>query len=246
VNPWPHPSVIAQRGGGALAPENTLAGLRLAKALGFGAVEFDVMLSADGVPVLMHDETLERTTDGRGAVAETAYAALAALDAGGRFGAKFAGEPVPAFAAAAALCIELGLWANVEIKPARGHERDTGAVAATLSARLWGAKTPAPLLSSFEPAALEAARAAAPGLALGFLSDRIPADWRAQLERYGCVSLNCNHADLTEKQARAVRDAGYWLLCHTVNDVDTARRLFRWGVDAIFTDRLETIGPGFR
>src|SRR5207244_10430546 len=95
VHPWPHPRVIAHRGGGALAPENTLAGLRLAKALGFGAVEFDVMLSADGVPVLMHDETLERTTDGRGAVAATSYAALAALAAGGRFGPKFKGEPVP-------------------------------------------------------------------------------------------------------------------------------------------------------
>ena len=67
VKPWPHPRIIAHRGGGALAPENTLAGLRRARSLGFSAVEFDVMLAGDGVPVLMHDETLERTTDGRGA-----------------------------------------------------------------------------------------------------------------------------------------------------------------------------------
>jgi glycerophosphoryl diester phosphodiesterase len=63
---WPHPRLIAHRGGGALAPENTLAGLRTAASLGYRGVEFDVMLSADGTPVLIHDETLERTTDGRG------------------------------------------------------------------------------------------------------------------------------------------------------------------------------------
>jgi glycerophosphoryl diester phosphodiesterase len=245
VNPWPYPRVIAHRGGGALAPENTLAGLRRAKALGFSAVEFDVMLAGDGVPILMHDETLERTTNGRGAVAETPYAALAALDAGSRFGAGFAGEPVPSFAAAARLCVELGLWANVEIKPAQGHARATGAAAAKLAAGTWGASAPAPLLSSFEPAALEAAREAAPQLALGFLSDPVPRDWRALLERFGCVSLHCNHRHLGEVQARAVREAGYWLLCYTVNDAETARRLRGWGVDAIFTDRLDLIGPDF-
>jgi glycerophosphoryl diester phosphodiesterase len=245
VNPWPYPRVIAHRGGGALAPENTLAGLRTAKALGFGAVEFDVMLAGDGVPVLMHDETLERTTNGRGAVAATPYAALAALDAGSRFGPKFRDEPVPSFAAAAKLCVELGLWANVEIKPARGQARDTGRVAAKLCADAWRANGSAPLLSSFEPEALEAARAAAPQLSRGFLSDRVPADWRAQLERHGCVSLHCDHRHLTEGQARSVRDAGFGLACYTVNDAGTARRLFGWGVDAIFTDRLDRIGPDF-
>src|SRR2546422_6860489 len=71
---WPHPRVVCHRGGGALAPENTLAGIRKAAATGFGGVEFDVMLSADKVPLLIHDETLERTTDGRGAVSATPYA----------------------------------------------------------------------------------------------------------------------------------------------------------------------------
>jgi glycerophosphoryl diester phosphodiesterase len=245
VDPWPHPRIIAHRGGGALAPENTLAGLRRAKALGFAAVEFDVMLSGDGIPILMHDETLERTTNGRGEVAATAYAALAGLDAGAWFGADFRGEPVPGFAAAARLCVELGLWANVEIKPAKGHARDTGAAAAKLAAGIWGGQEPAPLLSSFEPSALEAAREFAPQLARGFLTDRIPEDWRARVERYGCVSVHCDHAHLAEKQARAVREAGYRLLCYTVNEPDVARRLFRWGVDAVFTDRLDRFGPDF-
>jgi len=246
VKPWPHPRIIAHRGGGALAPENTLAGLRRAASLGYSAVEFDVMLSRDGVPVLMHDETLDRTTNGRGAVAATPYATLAALDAGSKFGAPFAGEPIPTFAAAAKLCIELGLWANVEIKPARGHARETARAAASLAAAVWRAAETAPLLSSFDEDALAAAREAAPQLPRGLLTERVPADWRSGLERHGCVSLNCDHAHLREADARAIKGAGYGLACYTVNDPDAARRLFAWGVDAIFTDRLDLLGPDFR
>src|SRR3989442_1469940 len=79
---WPHPRVVCHRGGGALAPENTLAGIRKAAAMGFGGVEFDVMLSSDNVPLLIHDETLDRPTNGRGSVAAPPYAMLASLDAG--------------------------------------------------------------------------------------------------------------------------------------------------------------------
>ena len=119
---WPYPRIVAHRGGGLLAPENTLAGIRLARNLGFDGVEFDVKLTADGVPVLMHDDTLERTTDGSGAVADTSYQQITELDAGGWFGNEFSGEPVPSFAAASALCRQAGVWANIEIKPSPGQE----------------------------------------------------------------------------------------------------------------------------
>src|SRR5215471_16471459 len=116
--PWPHPRIIGHRGGGALAPENTLAGIRKAAESGIRGVEFDVMLSSDGIPVLMHDETLERTTNGRGSVSATSFAKLASLDAGAWFGPGYRNERVPSFESAGRLCAELGLWANVEIKPA--------------------------------------------------------------------------------------------------------------------------------
>jgi glycerophosphoryl diester phosphodiesterase len=243
--PWTHPRVLAHRGGGALAPENTLAGIRKAASMGFGAVEFDVMLSADAVPVLMHDETLERTTDGRGAVAKTTYAELLHLDAGARFGAEYRRERIPSFEQAAGLCIQLGLWANVEIKPAEGFERQTGAAAGKLARELWRGAAPAPLLTSFQPGALEAAREMAPELSRGYLTDKIGPNWRREAERLGCVSVNCNHEHLTRALARAIWDAGFWLLCWTVNDTKTARELFSWGVDAIFTDRLDLFPPDF-
>src|SRR5437870_11741958 len=96
--PWPHPRVVGHRGGGALAPENTLAGIGEPAAMGFGGVEFDVVLSADKLPVLMHDETLERTTDGRGAVRATPCARFASLDAGDWFGREYRRVRLPSFA----------------------------------------------------------------------------------------------------------------------------------------------------
>lgn len=241
---WPYPRVIAHRGGGSLAPENTLAAIRKGKHLGFEGVEFDVMLSRDLVPVLIHDDTLERTTNGMGQVAAASWQQLAALDAGSWFGADFAREPLPCYAAAAGLCLRLGLWANVEIKPAAGAERETGRIVAAMSAELWRNAPVWPLLSSFSAAALEAAGAAAPVLPRGWLVEAIPADWRDALARLGCVSLHCDFRHLAIQQARAVKNAGYALLCYTVNDPAMAAELFGWGVDAVVTDRPDLVLPG--
>lgn len=243
--PWPYPRVIAHRGGGALAPENTLAGIRKTARLGFGGVEFDVMLSADKVPLLMHDETLERTTSGRGAVAGARYSEIASLDAGAWYGSAYRDERVPSFELAARLCIELHLWVNVEIKPAAGFERETGAVAAKLAQELWRGTSPSPLLSSFQRSALESARSLAPEFDRGYLTDRIEPDGLETAGALGCVSVHCNAAHLTQAQAGEIRRSGYWLLCYTVNDPDVVRRIFSWGVNAIFTDRLDLIPPDF-
>src|SRR6195256_1749674 len=188
---WPYPRVVGHRGGGALAPENTLAGIRKAAAMGFRGVEIDVMLSADKVPLLIHDETLDRTTSGRGSVSATPYARLASLDAGAWFGPQYRGERVPSFEEAGKLCAHLGLWANVEIKPARGFERETAVAVAKLALELWSVP-PAPLLSSFEPVSLDAARAAAPDLDRGYLTDRLASGWDEVASALGCVCVHCN------------------------------------------------------
>ena len=246
MKPWPYPRIIAHRGGGHLAPENTLAGLRKAKELGFAGVEVDVMLAGDATPILMHDQTLERTTSGSGAVAQTAYADMRELDAGGWFAPEYAGERVPSFQRMGEFCIELGLWANVEIKPSTGFEAETGKVAALAARELWRDAPLQPLLSSFWPQALAAAQLAAPELPLGALMKSIRPDWQQCMQQLGCVSLHCDYRMLLPQQVRAVRDAGYWLLCYTVNDPAIAQVLFDWGVDAIVTDRLDLIPPDFR
>src|SRR5262245_50053642 len=243
--PWPHPRIIGHRGGRALAPENTLAGFRKAAAMGFGGVEFDVMLSSDKVPLLIHDETLDRTTSGRGEVSAASYAEIAALDAGAWFGPQYRGERVPRFDDAAKLCVELGLFANVEIKPAAGFERETATVACQVVRKRWVGAARLPLISSFQSDCLEVARETAPEFERGYLTDGIETGWHEAARKLGCVSVPGNHARLSKAQAAAGKGAGSWPLCYTVNEPAVARRLFEWGVDAIFTDRLDLIAPDF-
>lgn len=232
------PRVIAHRCGGALAPENTLAGLRIAAVLGLRAVEFDVMLSADGTPVVIHDETLERTTDGHGLVSATHDAQLLALDAGGRHHRSFAGERVPTLVQIAACCRQLGLWANIEIKPAGGYEALTGEVVARQAATLWqGAESP--LLSSFSLDALAAARRAAPGLPRGLLFDTPPDDWRTPFAELAAHTLHCAAHAASDALLAAAQADGIPLLCYTVNDPAQARALLQRGVAAVFSDRID-------
>lgn len=237
---WRHPRLVAHRCGGILAPENTLAGLRVAAERGCRGVEFDVMLSGDGTPVLIHDETLERTTDGRGRVDATSDAELARLDAGGWHSAQFAGEPVPTFGDAAELCLALGLWANVEIKPSRGHEAETGRKVALEARELWSGR-PLPLLSSFSVEALAAARDAAPELPRGLLVVAPPPDWPAWVSRLACVSLHCSRRHFSPRLLGEAKAAGVPLLIYTVNDPEDAAILLRQGVAAVFTDRIDLL-----
>jgi glycerophosphoryl diester phosphodiesterase len=240
---WNFPRILAHRGGGTLAPENTLAALRCGQALGFRAVEFDVMALSEGSLVLMHDYELGRTVAGRGRVADCSLAQLAAADAGSWFSPDFAGEPVPSFTAAADFCVSHGMQMNVEIKPTPGSETETGRLVAEAGAQL---PVGSVLLSSFSEAALCAARAAAPQLPRGLLVEAVPDDWRVRLDALGAVALHAYADLLTATQAAAVKAAGFGLMVYTVNDPAQARELFAMGVDAVCTDRLDLMEPGFR
>ncbi|KVC49810.1 glycerophosphoryl diester phosphodiesterase [Burkholderia ubonensis] len=241
---WPYPRVVAHRGGGTLAPENTLAALDEGARSGHAMVEFDAKLSADDVTFLLHDDTVDRTSDGHGQAARMRYAELAALDAGAWFDARFAGERMPTFEAAAARCVALGLMANVEIKPCPGRERETGQRVAADAAAYWRDAAVPPLLSSFSFEALQQARETAPELPRGMLYEAVPDDWYAQVvDVLGCVSLHADHTRLDEPLVRAIKAAGLRILVYTVNDPERARELVRWGVDAVCTDRIDLIGP---
>jgi glycerophosphoryl diester phosphodiesterase len=232
------PRVIGHRGAAAAAPENTLAGLRKAKELGAGWVEFDVKLTRDGVPVLMHDERLERTTSGQGRVAETTLAAIEALDAGAWFQPAFRGERVPTFEAALALSAELGLGVNVEIKPCRGREAETARVTVETLLAHWPEAMPAPLVSSFAPVCLAVAREIAPALPRGHLARALPRRWHAAMAAHGCRTLHLNHRWLSARQRAAVLAAGVPLLLYTVDAPRRARQQLATGVTAVITNRV--------
>ena len=158
---WPYPKLAAHRGAGKLAPENTLAAFRLGYRHGYRMAEFDVKLSADGVAFLLHDATLDRTTDRRGRADALTWRELSRLDAGSWHSPMYAGEPLPALATVAHWSRAHEVAVNIEIKPTPGRERETGAAVAMDAKTLWTGVPALPLLSSFSEAALEAARDAA-------------------------------------------------------------------------------------
>jgi glycerophosphoryl diester phosphodiesterase len=246
---WPYPVRVAHRGGGTLAPENTIAGLRCGLEHGYRAVEFDVMLAKDGVGVVIHDPEFGRTVAGSGKVADYPSAALIHMDAGSWFGPEFMGEPVPLFTQFIDFCQANGIWMNVEIKPAAGFEAETGRVVAEvvqarfadlIAARDW---VHVPLLSSFSQESLAAAKAAAPDVPRGMLVDVVPSDWRARAEALGAVAVHTNHKHLTAEVAAAIREAGFGLFCYTVNDPARAEEILGWGVNGFCSDRIDLIGP---
>jgi glycerophosphoryl diester phosphodiesterase len=206
--------------------------MRKAAELGVAWVEFDVKLSRDGVPVLMHDDSLDRTTNGRGAVAARTASELATLDAGAWFGPAFRGEPIPTLEATLRLLAELELGAIIEIKPCPGRELETGRVVA---ARAAGAACGV-WLSSFSEVALRAAVRAVPELPRAMLVEAVPADWRARLQALGAVALHAAARHLDRKTVLAVLRSGVDLCTYTVNDTERGAELRELGVTAVFSD----------
>lgn len=238
------PRVIGHRGVAAHAPENTLAGFKAAAAFGLDWVEFDVRLSQDGVPVLVHDDTLERTTNGTGPVVARTVNELKRLDAGSWFGPSFAGETVLTLAEALDAIHELGMRPNIEVKTNPGEALRTGrAVGATLD-QAWPPGRPRPLVSSFVLRCLMGFRQARPDLPTALnVWRRSRWQWSVGARVLGCVSVHFSERHVTDAQIRAVKAAGRQVVCYTVNDAAKARSLFARGVDAVFTDMPDEILP---
>lgn len=198
------------------------------------------MLSADGSPWLIHDETLERTTNGHGRVCDTPDAVLRTLVLRSVSDGDLSDEPIPSLEAGAACCLRLGLQANVEIKPAQGFAALTGEVVAGRIMDLWkGASLP--LVSSFSEEALVAARRRAPELPIGCLWDAVPADWQARLDALDGFSMHCSAGMLDDAMVAQAQAAGVPVLCFTVNDRAFAESLLRRGVSSVFSDRIDQL-----
>jgi glycerophosphoryl diester phosphodiesterase len=240
---WPYAKRAAHRGAGLLAPENTLAAMRVGASHGYRMFEFDVKLSADGVAILMHDATLDRTTNGRGRVDALTLGEIARLDAGSWHSAQYAGEGVPTLERVAAWLNANGLMANIEIKPCPGREVQTGTAVALEARALWRDLAVPPLLSSFSEEALAAARAAAPELPRALLMAYLPADWLARCRALDCVALDADHQVLDAQVIADAHAAGLRVACYTVNDAQRAEQLTAWGLDCLITDAVDRIDP---
>ena len=241
--PFPWPRWIAHRGAGRSAPENTLAAFRLGASHGYSAYECDVKLSADDVPFLLHDATLDRTTNARGRAADRTWSELSRLDAGSWHSRAYAGEPPACFDAIAAYCRAQDHALNIEIKPTPGDERRTGEKVARAAERAWTGRRTPPLLSSFEPAALEGARSGAPQLPRALLIDTLVEGWFDTARRLGCVAVVANFNCFNREMVERLHGAGLWAAAYTVNDPSPARWLLDIGLDALITDAVDRFSP---
>ena len=240
---WPYPLWIAHRGAGKLAPENTLAAFKLGAGYGYRMFECDVKLSLDGVLFLLHDATLDRTTNALGDARAQSWQTLSKLDAGTWCSPAFAGEPLASFVSVARYCLDNGYFLNIEIKPTPGLEAETGTAVATTAAQLWRDAAVPPLLTSFQMACLEAARRAQPQLPRGLLLDQLTPDWLETALALGCAAVVCNHKLWNASTVAQAKKAGLKTLSYTVNDAASVKNLLALGTEGIITDRVDLFKP---
>ncbi len=240
---WPYPRWIAHRGAGKLAPENTLAAFKLGASHGYRMFECDVKLSADDVLFLLHDATLERTSDGKGEAREQSWQVLAQLDAGAWHSPAFAGEPLASLETIARYCLDSGYFLNIEIKPTPGLETITGTVVAHTAAQLWKDALVPPLLTSFQTASLQAAKLAQPELPRGLLLDKLTPGWLQTALELDCVAIVCNYRLWDENTVALAQNAGFKTISYTVNDAESVKKLLDLGTDCIITDRVDLFSP---
>ncbi len=225
------PRIVGHRGAAATAPENTLEGFRAAAADGIRWVEFDVRLSADHVPMVIHDTTLARTAGSEARVERTTAEDIVRLSRA---------HPTPTLAETMKLLGELGLGANVEIKAVRARRAVAEAVAEILASALRDRPVPV-LVSSFAPAILKNMRTVARDLPRGLLLSRGNNDAVGLARNLGCVSIHEDHRRLTARHVAEWKAAGFVVVCYTVNDPSRARLMFDWGADSVISDAPGTL-----
>ena len=243
LKPWPYPRWIAHRGAGTLAPENTLAAFRKGAEYGYRMFECDAKLSADDVVFLMHDATLQRTTNSHGIGGEQSWQHLSQLDAGSWHSRRFSGEPLPTLANLSQNCIRNRFFLNIEIKPTPGLELKTGQIVAQQAALLWQHEEVPPLLTSFQVDSLKGAQQAAPHLPRGLLLHSLPEGWLNTAKSLDCSAVVCQYALWTPETVAAVHTAGMRCLSYTVNDEWATQHLMELKTDGIITDRVDAFSP---
>jgi glycerophosphoryl diester phosphodiesterase len=235
------PKVIGHRGAKAYAPENTLASIHTAADLGIEWVELDVKLTKDNVPIIFHDEELNRCTGASGLVCEMDFKSLRELDAGSWFGDSFIGEKIPSLEEALNAILERNMSVNLEIKPCPGREVETAEVMLDMATRIWPEELPAPLISSFQHVSLETARDMIAEWPRGLLLDEHLENWKDIAEYLEIATLNINGGTATREQIEEYIELQKPILAYTINDPQKARELVRWGVDGFFSDNPDII-----
>lgn len=236
----PHNRLIGHRGLAARAPENTMASFKLAASEGIDWVELDIQLTQDHFLVIFHDDTLERTTNGKGLVFEHTLDELSKLDAGSWFDPRFKDEHIPEFATTLPKLIDLNLQLNIELKvpkaPPEGYLYRFALIFSQILRSLWPANRAYPLVSSFNWPLLEAVRTYLPNLPIGYLSNTCSYDLIDKVIPINNASFHCNYHAINADLLDFAHKHGVPILVYTVNDPKEASELLKQGVYALFSD----------
>lgn len=241
------PTIIAHRGASQLAPENTLSSFEKAYESGAKMFECDLQLTSDGHVVLMHDFKLNRTTDGNGKLSEQTYSSIETLSAGKWFSSNYRQERIPTLEKLINRANHLQIAVNLELKVderiEKAPETCNKLSEQTLDTvkRLWSQQAPLPLISSANPQCLARLRELNCPYPLAYITDNWHDNCLKYLHQYDCFSLHINHKHLNDQILRHIHEAGFKVLCYTVNNHKTVKKLLDMGVDALFTDKMEIL-----
>ena len=235
---WPYHRLVAHRGAGLSAPENTLAAFQHGYDMGYRMFECDAKVSADGIVYLLHDATLDRTTNSQGMAHHYIWDEISQLDAGSWHSEWFAGSGIPSLEQVAKFCIERDCLLNIEIKPSPGFESLTGTCVALQAIEYWSGKNVLPLLTSFKREALHSAMIAAPELPRGLLMHELSSDWHDAIKTLQCKAIACHYPIYTQPLIQECHQLGLRCMAYTVNDKCKAIDLFKMGLDTIITDDM--------
>lgn len=228
--------VQAHRGASAIAPENTIAAFRAAAEAGAKWVELDVALSADGTLMVIHDDSVDRTSSGKGSLGALTSAEIGALDGGAWFDPRFAGERIPTLAEAIAALGELGLSANVEIKQHAHHKSLDQLVRSVQAEIARRAPTTRIMISSFDAEALKAMHALEPELEMAMLWGQVPQDWEEKLAAIPATTIHLHYKALSIGLLEHMRARGIRVRVWTCNDPLELVSFWNAGLTGVITD----------
>lgn len=251
LQPKPQFKIIGHRGAASIAPENSLIGFSEAKRLGLNWVEFDTQICASGEWVVIHDETVDRTSNGQGYIAELSYQALKLLDAGSWFDSKYKNEPIPLLQQVLNTLAHLNLHPNIEIK---GHFPDPHRACRSFLQLLnqhWSNTAFPPLVSSFNLEFLTTLKRMAPELPIGLIIDHWDNEALQIIKQNEFFSLHCDYKSIDfsyiskinprSNSSSSLNSTLPPILAYTVNEPETAHQLFAQGIAAIFTDNPQLL-----
>tara|TARA_R110001592_G_scaffold16881_9_gene71622 strand:+ start:48431 stop:49177 length:747 start_codon:yes stop_codon:yes gene_type:complete len=238
------PRIIGHRGAAGYAPENTFESIHTAADMGVEWVELDVKLTKDEVPIIFHDDLLDRTTNSTGLVAETLYKDIKELDCGSWYGESFIGAQIPTLENVIDVLIDRDLGLNLEIKACPGREKLTAEVALDMLSTIWDDHDRL-LVSSFHHVSLETAHDLATDWHRGLLlPEEWPENWEELIRYLDVSSVNVNAGTVTREQVAQIMDLEKPVLAYTVNDSHQAKILQSWGVDGFFSDTPDILQDG--